>query len=244
MISIDDRIERVKSEVLNNTTLISIGLFGINKHGKSSLIKSFESVLAGEYSNKLCVEVGSNSVESKTMNWETYNLPRTSICVSDNRGFGKLTEEVYNQIIRQNSGYYKSGDEVSFADRSIFSKISEIFQSKQAKPIDCPIFVWNGVSVENVYDAVYPLMTFIKSKTKHQFLLVVTHGDKIDPKKSSQWASFVNSDPDNVFIVRNYTSENEWEEACAINPAEVKKNYLQFLKILKRSIEIAKKINQ
>jgi len=124
----------------------------------------------------------------------------------------------------------------------VFKRVLKIFFNIKRQAIDCPIIVWNGSSVENITEGILKLLVSLRKKC--QCIIVITHADKLNNSSPLEWAEKVNWDPDNVFVVRNYKSEGEWEELCVKDPSSVKANYIQILKILKRSIEIASKNNR
>jgi len=212
---------------------LKIGLFGINKHGKSSLIKSFESALVGKYSAKLNVKVGQNPEEPTTMNWKGFDLPNSSLAVYDNRGFGQLTEEVLKQVRNITGGYVSDGAEVNY-EKSFLKSIKEFFAA-QGEPIDCPIIVWSGASIEAIDEGIKLLLDEIKKK--YRAIIVISHGDKTNIK-AVDWAKEVNWDADDVFVMRNYIDEEEFYEIQLANPNEIKENFYKIFRILNRCIEI------
>jgi len=233
------QISKERFKILNELNIdLSIVLFGMFNHGKSSLIKSLSAAVEGKWSNNAIPEVG-HGLNPTTKSWNKFIIsPFSTITVYDNRGFNRITSATLKQISRQANGFSESGDMVDFNEnyspRGMMNKFKDFFNTHNT-PIDCPILVWSGKSIESLSSLSAAASCL---KQTHRYILVITHADKLQENEinAGYWAPFLNSDKDDIFIVRNYSCEEEYDNG--VNSNEFNNNILQLLKIVNRAIVI------
>ncbi|XP_073502100.1 uncharacterized protein [Phyllobates terribilis] len=123
---------------------VSLQLFGMQGHGKSSIINTCMNIVhGGTFTN---VAGSGKSEKPITMERKDYNLT-AQVLITDNRGLGKMSLEEQEEMAAQ-MGQMRNRSRVKW-DRSLREKLDLILErySDRSREIIVPVFVYSAESL-------------------------------------------------------------------------------------------------
>jgi len=226
-------IQKFHQDLPNLDGLLTAAFFGSYGHGKSALGDCLYSILKNDDQFRKPFSVGSSTATAHTMTWDSTvitvgpNSEHGVLKLFDNKGLSDLDKKTIDNVKDQLRGRFKEGEAVKYDAKHPFyvTLWKKIDPFSTLEPIDCPIFVFSAESRESI--AIYKGLIQALKQGSLWPLVVITHRDLAN-RTFREYVADLNYDPDFVFLVHNYCTENEFR----FNPRP--EDNLEFLRLFNR----------
>ncbi|XP_073414785.1 uncharacterized protein [Dendrobates tinctorius] len=185
---------------------VSLQLFGMQGHGKSSFINTCMNIVhGGAFTN---VAGSGKSDKPITMERKDYNLS-SKVLITDNRGLGKMSPEEQEEMAAQ-MGHMRNHSAVKW-DRSFREKLDLIHQkySDCSREIIVPVFVYSAESLltKERYAEIESFIREAHRITDIYPIIVLTKVATHRHMTADCYSNFKKIGAINIFQVENYTVE-------------------------------------
>ncbi|KAM3916625.1 uncharacterized protein RB166_015831 [Leptodactylus fuscus] len=187
---------------------VSLQLFGMTGHGKSSFINTSMNVVHQEGFKNIAGSGTGKSSDPITMERKDYKLT-PKVFITDNRGVYKMSPEEQDEIAAQ-MGQLRNRSKVEW-DRSLREKLNLIHRlfSDRIVEIIVPVFVYSAddLLTDERYKELEPFIRAAHNITDIYPIIVLTKVGNHKAKADECSDKFKNMGANHIFCVENYTVE-------------------------------------